>query len=98
MTTQDFINKMAEDEALSKKLSECKSPEEAYETAKAAGLTDDFESFKAVMTAVNKRVNGELSDDELEAVAGGTCSPEFQRKYALGGITVAVALGTAAAL
>ncbi|MGN0649295.1 MAG: hypothetical protein ACI4KM_02580, partial [Oscillospiraceae bacterium] len=34
-------------------------------------LTDDIESFKAVMTAVNKQIKGELSDDELDNVAGG---------------------------
>ncbi|MGN0648812.1 MAG: Nif11-like leader peptide family RiPP precursor [Oscillospiraceae bacterium] len=71
MTTQEFVEKMSKDEALAKKMSECKSPEEAYETAKEAGLTDDIETFKAVMTAVNKKVKGELSDDELDDVAGG---------------------------
>ncbi|MGN0649296.1 MAG: Nif11-like leader peptide family RiPP precursor [Oscillospiraceae bacterium] len=71
MTTKEFIEKMAGDEALSKKMSECKAPEEAYEVAKEAGLTDDIESFKAVMTAVNKQLKGELSDDELDNVAGG---------------------------
>ncbi|MGN0648815.1 MAG: Nif11-like leader peptide family RiPP precursor [Oscillospiraceae bacterium] len=71
MTTQEFIRKMAEDKALANKMSECKSPEEAYETAKGAGLTDDIETFKAVMTAVNKKIKGELSDDELDNVAGG---------------------------
>ncbi|MGN0649298.1 MAG: Nif11-like leader peptide family RiPP precursor [Oscillospiraceae bacterium] len=71
MTTQEFIEKMSKDEALAKKLSECKAPEEAYEVAKEAGLTDDFEAFKTIMTAVNKRIKGELSDDELDDVAGG---------------------------
>ncbi|MGN0648813.1 MAG: Nif11-like leader peptide family RiPP precursor [Oscillospiraceae bacterium] len=71
MTTQEFIEKMSKDEALAKKMSECKSPEEAYETAKEAGLTDDIESFKTVMTAVNKKIKGELSDNELDNVAGG---------------------------
>ena len=71
MTTQEFINKMAEDETLAKKMSECKSPEEAYEVAKESGLTDDIEIFKAVMTEVNRQVKGELSDDELENIAGG---------------------------
>lgn len=71
MTTQEFIEKMASDEAFAKKLEGCKSPEEAYEVAKEAGLTDDIESFKAVMTAVNTQIKGELSDDELDNVAGG---------------------------
>ncbi|MGN0649300.1 MAG: Nif11-like leader peptide family RiPP precursor [Oscillospiraceae bacterium] len=71
MTTKEFIEKMASDEALAKKLEGCKSPEEAYEVAKEAGLTDDIETFKGIMTAVNKQLKGELSDDELENVAGG---------------------------
>ncbi|MGN0649302.1 MAG: Nif11-like leader peptide family RiPP precursor [Oscillospiraceae bacterium] len=77
MTTQEFIKKMTNDEALSKKMSECKAPEEAYEVAKEAGLTDDIESFKAVMTAVNKQLKGELSDDELDNVAGGMSDTAF---------------------
>ncbi|MGN0648817.1 MAG: Nif11-like leader peptide family RiPP precursor [Oscillospiraceae bacterium] len=95
MTTQEFFKKMAEDEALAKKLSECKSPEEAFEVAKGAGLTDDIETFKAVMTAVNKRVKGELSDDELESVAGGMNSAEGEMLTTL--ITMVVVGGGAAA-
>ncbi|MGN0648807.1 MAG: Nif11-like leader peptide family RiPP precursor [Oscillospiraceae bacterium] len=71
MTTQEFIEKMSKDEALAKKLEACKTPEEAYEAAKEAGLTDDIEKFKTIMTAVNKKIKGELSDEELDNVAGG---------------------------
>ncbi|MGN0648806.1 MAG: Nif11-like leader peptide family RiPP precursor [Oscillospiraceae bacterium] len=71
MTTKEFIEKMAGDEVLAKKMEGCKSPEKAYEAAKETGLTDDIESFKAVMTAVNKKIKGELSDEELSDVAGG---------------------------
>ena len=34
-------------------------------------LTDELETFTSVMTAVNKRIKGELSDDELDNIAGG---------------------------
>ncbi|MGN0648820.1 MAG: Nif11-like leader peptide family RiPP precursor [Oscillospiraceae bacterium] len=95
MNTQEFIKKMSDDEALAKKMEGCKSPEEAFETAKAAGLTDDFESFKAVMTAVNKMVNGELSDDELDEVAGGMSKTTEAVIGIAGGI--ALSAGTAAA-
>ncbi|MGN0649299.1 MAG: Nif11-like leader peptide family RiPP precursor [Oscillospiraceae bacterium] len=77
MTTKEFIEKKSKDEVVTKKMESCKSPEEAYEVAKEAGLTDDFETFKAVMTAVNKRIKGELSDDELDYVAGGMSEEEF---------------------
>ncbi|MGN0648822.1 MAG: Nif11-like leader peptide family RiPP precursor [Oscillospiraceae bacterium] len=93
MTTQEFIKKMADDEKLSKKLSDCKSPEEAYAVAKEAGLTDDIDTFKAVMTAVNKQLNGELSDDELENVAGGMSEGVALALYgvATGSVVAAVA-------
>ena len=77
MTTKEFIEKMSKDEILAKKMSECKSPEEAYEIAKEVGLTDDIDSFKAVMTEFNKQIKGELSDDELQNVAGGLDTNEW---------------------
>ncbi|MGN0648818.1 MAG: Nif11-like leader peptide family RiPP precursor [Oscillospiraceae bacterium] len=96
MTTQEFIKKMAEDETLANKMSECKSPEEAYETAKEAGLTDDIEKFKTIMTAVNKQVKGELSDDELESVAGGADAEDIAGYIYIG--FSAAALVTASAM
>ena len=77
MTTKEFIEKLTKDETLANKMEGCKAPEEAYEVAKEAGLTDDIESFKAVMTAVNKKINGELSDDELDNIAGGSVLRDF---------------------
>ena len=71
MTTKELFVKMTRDEALCKKLGACKTPEEAYAIARETGLTDDFETFTSVMTAVNKRIKGELSDDELDNIAGG---------------------------
>ena len=71
MTTKEFIEKLAKDEVLAKKMESCKSPEEAYEAAKEEGLTDDFEAFKTIMTAENKQIKGELSDNELDNIAGG---------------------------
>ncbi|MGN0649303.1 MAG: Nif11-like leader peptide family RiPP precursor [Oscillospiraceae bacterium] len=77
MTTKEFIEKLTTDEVIAKKMESCKSPEEAYEAAKEAGLTDDIETFKGIMTALNKRIKGELSDDELDNVAGGSSEAAF---------------------
>ena len=77
MTTKEFIENMLKDEDIAKKMEGCKAPEEAYKVAKEAGLTDDIETFKAIMTAVNKRVSGEISDEELNRVAGGTYAEAY---------------------
>lgn len=71
MTTQEFVEKMVKDEGLCKKMSGCKKPEEAYELAKAAGVTDDFDVFTNIMKQFNEQISQELSDEELENAAGG---------------------------
>ena len=88
MTTKEFIEKMSKDEAIAKKMEGCKSPEEAHEVAKEAGLTDDIETFKTVMTTLNKQIKGELSDSELNEVAGGLSDE------AVMGISAAATVGT----
>ncbi|MGN0648808.1 MAG: Nif11-like leader peptide family RiPP precursor [Oscillospiraceae bacterium] len=96
MTTKILLEKMNSDEVLSKKLSECKSPEEAYAAAKEAGLTDDFDTFTTVMSAVNMRLKEELSDEELDNIAGGL-SEEGQNNILVGTIFGACAATAAAA-
>ncbi|MGI6090270.1 MAG: hypothetical protein ACOYEL_02620 [Saccharofermentanales bacterium] len=70
----DSIIALANDEALLKKMSECKSPEEVY------ALVEDrvgipFEQFTAEMEIAQSYLKemeaGLLSDDDLDAVAGG---------------------------
>lgn len=71
MTTQEFVKKMEKDEELCQKMRGCEKPEEAYELAKTAGVTDDLDVFTKVMKQLNERASQELSDEELENVAGG---------------------------
>ena len=101
MTTKEFIEKLTKDETLANKMAGCKAPEEAYEVAKKAGLTDDFEAFKTIMTAVNKRIKCELSDDELDNVAGGADATDVAYIVAtvacFGGVTAAGFTGSASA-
>ncbi|GAB6181626.1 hypothetical protein JCM14036_29450 [Desulfotomaculum defluvii] len=71
---KSFIEKLGKDEALQDKLKACKSPEEAFEVAK--GVVDglSFDDFTATMKKINESIaknQGELSDDDLEQVAGG---------------------------
>ena len=70
----DSIIALAKDEALLQKMSECKSPEEVYALVKdRVGIP--FEQFTAEMTVAQSYLKemeaGLLSDDDLDAVAGG---------------------------
>ncbi|HHW93542.1 MAG TPA: hypothetical protein GX734_03510 [Clostridiaceae bacterium] len=76
----DSIVALANDETLLKKMSECKSPEEVY------ALVEDrvgipFEQFIAEMTIAHSYLKemeaGLLSDDDLDAVAGGKQTKKF---------------------
>ena len=71
MTTKEFVEKMTKDEELAKKMGDCKKPEEVYETAKEAGVTDDYDAFVKYITGLNEQLGQELSDEELENAAGG---------------------------
>ena len=64
-----FFQKVQEDEALAEKFKSITNPDEAY--ALAASLQDGFtkEEFLSVMEQIN---SGELSDDDLAAMAGGS--------------------------
>ena len=90
MTTKEFFEKTTKDEALCKKLEACKTPEEAYAIARETGLTDELETFTSVMTAVNKQIKGELSDDELDAVAAGSDDGDL-------GVLIGVSVGVTGA-
>ena len=71
MTTKEFMEKIVQDEELRKAMSVYTTTEEAYEAAKAHGLTDDKETFMAVAAAIQRHLSGELSDEELEEISGG---------------------------
>ncbi|MGI6617634.1 MAG: hypothetical protein ACOX36_06250 [Saccharofermentanales bacterium] len=76
----DSIIALANDEALLQKMSECTSPEEVY------ALVEDrvgipFEQFTAEMSIANSYLKemeaGLLSEDDLDAVAGGKQTKKF---------------------
>ncbi len=70
----DSIIALAEDEALIQKMSECKSPEEVYALVKDR-VDMPFEQFTAEMDIANSYLkemeSGLLTEDDLDAVAGG---------------------------
>ncbi len=70
----DSIIALASDEALLQKMSECKSPEEVYALVKDR-VDMPFEQFTAEMTVAQSYLKemeaGLLTEDDLDAVAGG---------------------------
>jgi predicted ribosomally synthesized peptide with nif11-like leader len=66
-----FLEKVANDEELQAKMQKATNPDEAY--AIASSVQDGFtkEEFVAVMQELNAQTDQELSDDDLEQVAGG---------------------------
>ena len=83
MTTKDFIAKLNPENAeLVGKLEAVKTPEDAYAIAKETGVTDDFNTFTAEMTKVHESVK-ELSEDDLDMVAGGATAMDIANSAAL---------------
>lgn len=77
MTVQEFIAKLdGSDDVLVQKMTDAKSPGDAYAIAKGYGVTASAEEFTAEMGKLKDAV-GELSDDDLEAVAGGATTTEI---------------------
>jgi hypothetical protein len=76
MTTQEFIVKLTpENTDLFEKMKAVKAPEEAYAAAQAEGVTDSYDEFVAVMTKTYEAIK-DLSEDDLESVAGGNLSTD----------------------
>lgn len=75
MKILEFTAKIkANDKELVAKLEKCKSPDEAYKVAKAAGLDATKEEFVAEMKKLNEAVK-ELDEKALDTVAGGMIAP-----------------------
>lgn len=78
MNTKEFIAKLEQDVkegnlAIAEQIQAAgKNPEAVYAIAVEAGLTDSFEVFQAEMELQYETMSTELSDEELEAIAGGT--------------------------
>lgn len=72
MTTQEVFSKINDDEAfIAKMKAECKTPEQAFELLKEAGLTDDLETFKKTASEMNEAVT-RMNDKDVDAIVGGT--------------------------
>ncbi|MDD4565934.1 MAG: hypothetical protein PHE79_10740 [Eubacteriales bacterium] len=74
MKTKEFISKFNEAEVI-QRMQSVKSPEEAHAVAKEYGVTDSLDEFVEEMTKYKAAID-ELSEEDLEAVAGGLSQRE----------------------
>lgn len=65
------VKEMAE---VQEKLTKAESLEEAYEIMQSVGSGLTLDEFKAAMEEMNKAGSEELTDEQLDAVAGGAFS------------------------
>ena len=65
------VKEMAE---VQEKLTKAETLEGAYEIMQSVGSGFTLDEFKAAMEEMNKVGSGELTDEQLDAVAGGTFS------------------------
>ena len=69
-----FLKQLTTDNKLQDALAKAKSPEEAHKVVVKAGFDVKLDEFKNAMKQLNAAVNqksGELSENDLEKVAGG---------------------------
>ena len=107
--TEFLLKKMKEDKAFAEKVLAQTEKEKVIEIAKNEGIEltlENIDEVNEVLTqAVSKQAEGELSEEELENVAGGTfasllilgsiaatVSASFAASAALGSVTVATAV------
>ncbi|MDA8354976.1 MAG: Nif11-like leader peptide family RiPP precursor [Actinomycetota bacterium] len=83
-TVKAFVERLSSDEAFRDRLAAAPTPEERQEMAREAGYDLSAEDMPAIKSALGIE---ELSDEDLEKVAGG-----------IGTVTVAAATATAGAV
>lgn len=75
-----LFDEIQKDESLVEKFKNCKTAEEAYAVATAVADGYTIEEFKEIMMKIDRTVkntNGELSDDDLDHVAGGLSTGDW---------------------
>ncbi len=74
------ILKVKEMPEVQEKLTKAETLEEAYEIMQSVGSGFTLDEFKAAMEEMNKAGSGELTDEQLDAVAGGSIFVEAHRR------------------
>ena len=93
----DKIMKLTEDEEILQKMSTATSPEECYDMVKDRIEGVSFEEFTASMSVAaayaKESESGELSDEDLDMVAGGKGSSSSDKKHESTTMGLAAGLG-----
>lgn len=87
-----FVQKIGEDESFKARFEAAKSPEEVILIASQAGFDFSMEELKAVVG----KIQGELSDEKLEAVAGGGFFTDVASAVGSGAGAIAGSIGSGA--
>ena len=66
-----FFDKMNESQEMAKKVVAVETPEEVQAIAKSYGVEVTLEDIMTAKDIIYKQANGELSEADLEGVAGG---------------------------
>ena len=97
-----YLTKLAEDKGLQAKMQAAKTPEDALAAVRKAGFDFDAQEFKDLMimlTASVKQAKGEeLTDEELDAVAGGRLFPVVVARSIIGAAADGVAAAASACM
>lgn len=96
-----LLEKMGTDEALREAMQNTSTPEDVVQAAAGAGVTvsvDEVQAFRRDVEAFRqKSANGEMSEADLEAVAGGFSPTHFLAQGILAGASGLSSLGLAGA-
>ena len=68
---EELLKEVLSDEAFAKSLIEMETPEDVQTALKEKGVDLSIEDIKAIQNLLVNQEDGELSEDDLENVAGG---------------------------
>lgn len=69
---EELLKEVLSDEAFAKSLIEMETPEDVQTALKEKGVDLSIEDIKAIQNLLVNQEDGELSEDDLENVAGGS--------------------------
>lgn len=94
---QEKIKELMSNEAFVKDLFESESYEAAQDKFKAEGVDVSIDELKTAVTLLKKKADGELNDEDLEDISGGSGLIALGVFYGIAAVTTAVGGGFAIA-
>ena len=84
-----FIAKAKEDSSIQEKLKAAKSPDDVIGIAKESGFMISADDLKNAQSHEMR----EISEEELEGVAGGVCDPKSRKSGAITAEAISILIG-----